>query len=178
MLTITCSVTLILRLKTALSAVVKHKLGVFVQHHLLQAHRLRTQSNRNFNQRMQHLTVIPPPHQFRVACSLSVCRMGCPYQPQRRRRRRNLALQAIPTTQPTRRQPQQHLQCTHYEHRPQRPLLKRMWSSQLDTSPSLVCLQLHYRACQVSLVANPTHLICRIKLANQSSWVYEQLQRL
>jgi hypothetical protein len=177
MLTIICSVTLTPRSKTVLSAVAKHKLGAFVQHHPLRPHRLRIQSNRNFNQRMQHLTVIPPPPQSRVACSLSVCRTGYPYQPQRRRRRRNLALHVIPATQPILRQPQQHLQCTRCEHRRRRPSQKRIWSRLLDTSPSSVCLQLHYRACQVSLVASPTRLICRIKLVNQSSWVYEQLQR-
>jgi hypothetical protein len=107
MLTITCSVTLTQRSKTDLSAVVKHKLGAFVQHRPPQPHRPHIQSNQNFNKQMQLLTVIRPPHQFRVArrCSPSACRTDYPCQLLHQRRLRNLALHAIQAVQPTRHQP-------------------------------------------------------------------------
>jgi hypothetical protein len=180
MLTITCSVTLIQRSKTDLSAVVKHKLGAFAQHHPPQPHRLHTQSRRNFNKRMQLLTVIRPPRQFRVArrCSPSACRTDYPYQLLHQRQFRNLALHAIQAVQPTRHQPPQRPLRIRCAHRPRRLLRRGIRNKILDTNPSSACLQPPCRACQVSPEASRTHLTHRIKSANRSLSVYGRLRRL
>jgi hypothetical protein len=168
-----CSVTLTPRSKMVLSAVVKHKRGASARHHLLQPHHLHTQSNRNFNKPMQLLTVIQPPHLYRVAsrCSPSVCRTGCPCTLPHRRRLRNSAHHVIQAVQPTRRQHQQRPRCIRCEHRLRRLSLKRIWSKPLGMSQSLACLQLHYSACRISRGTSPTQRIFRIKSANRSSWV-------
>jgi hypothetical protein len=173
MLTITCSVTLTPRSKTALSAVVKRRRGASVRYHLLQPRRRHTQSNRNFNRPMQLLTVIQPPHLYRVAsrCSPSVYRTDRPCTLPHRRRLRNSASHVIQAVQPTRRQHQQRPRCIRCEHRLRRLSLKCIWSKPLDTSQSLACLQLHYSACRISRRTSPTQRISRIKSANRSSWV-------